>query len=107
MEIKDFSIPKSYERDIEIAVEFLKEEGCSEIYLFGSLLTDKPIKDSDIDIGIRGCPNKKFFRINSKLSDKLKHSVDLVDFDSEGDFFSMLDSIEEVIRIEDDRHYRR
>lgn len=99
MEIIDFIVPKSYERDIEIAKEFLKEEGCSEIYLFGSLLTDKSNKDSDIDIGIRGCPNKFFFRMYSKLSDKLEHSVDLVDFDSERDFFSMLDSIEEVIRI--------
>jgi predicted nucleotidyltransferase len=99
MEIKEFKVPKSYERDMEKAIKLLKGEGCSEIYLFGSLLSEKLTSTSDIDIGVRGCPGRRFFRLYSKLSDELEHPVDLVDFDSEEEFFSMLHSIEEIVRI--------
>ena len=45
-------IPKKYQKDIEIATNLLKDEGCKSVFLFGSLVTGKNHEFSDIDIGI-------------------------------------------------------
>jgi predicted nucleotidyltransferase len=47
-------IPLKYQEDIEKATNLLKNEGCKNIYLFGSLITGKIHENSDIDIGISG-----------------------------------------------------
>jgi predicted nucleotidyltransferase len=64
MELK---IPMKYQKDIEIATNLLKNEGCQSIYLFGSLVTGKNHDNSDIDIGIKGLPKGKFFEACSKV----------------------------------------
>jgi predicted nucleotidyltransferase len=74
------NIPQRYQNDIELAVNFLKSEGCSAVYLFGSLVTGKAHDDSDIDIGVKGLPPKKFIRTFSVLNDKLSNKIDLVDW---------------------------
>ncbi|MDR1997368.1 MAG: nucleotidyltransferase domain-containing protein [Candidatus Margulisbacteria bacterium] len=40
-------IPAKYRKDIETAADMLRAEGCSSVYLFGSLLTGKNRNDSD------------------------------------------------------------
>jgi predicted nucleotidyltransferase len=50
------NIPAKYRKDIELATDLLKNEGCKNIYLFGSLITGKIHENSDIDIGIKGLP---------------------------------------------------
>jgi predicted nucleotidyltransferase len=57
----DLNIPSKYRKDIEIATNLLKKEGCQSIFLFGSLVTGKIHDNSDIDIGIKGLPEGKFF----------------------------------------------
>ena len=47
-------IPEKFQIDIEKAVEILKQEGCQEIYLFGSLVNGDFNDESDIDIAIKG-----------------------------------------------------
>ncbi len=59
---KKINIPKSYEENIRRAVEILREAGCSDIFLFGSLAEDNFREGSDIDIAVRGCPRKKLLR---------------------------------------------
>jgi predicted nucleotidyltransferase len=93
------NIPQKYRKDIETATNLLKREGCKSIYLFGSLATGKTHDDSDIDIGIRGFPKGKFFEICSKVYFAVDHDIDIVDFDNNVDFYSLLNRLEEVIEI--------
>ncbi|MDR3198497.1 MAG: nucleotidyltransferase domain-containing protein [Planctomycetaceae bacterium] len=95
----EINIPIKYRKDIEIATNLLKKEGCEAIFLFGSLVTGKTHDDSDIDIGIKGLPPKKFIRTYSILNDKLLNRIDLVDFDINNTFFELLNSLGEVKKI--------
>lgn len=83
-------IDKSFQSDIEHAVDYLKSVGCSEIYLFGSLESGEPRSDSDIDIAVRGIQADQFFYIYGELMSRLKHRVDLVDLDLQKGFGQIL-----------------
>jgi len=95
----ELNIPKKYHQDIENATNILKNEGCEAVFLFGSLVTGKIRDNSDIDIGIKGLPKGKFFKVYSRLYFDMENKIDLVDFDMNSDFYSMLDSIGEVVQI--------
>lgn len=72
------------------ATKILKDAGCTEIYLFGSQANGKAGKNSDVDLGVKGLPAQSFFGIHYDLETALKMRVDLVDFDYQKDFFSLL-----------------
>ncbi|GBR72509.1 putative nucleotidyltransferases [Candidatus Termititenax aidoneus] len=92
-------IPARYRADIETAVDFLKKEGGESVYLFGSLAAGK-IKDaSDIDLGVKGLPPEKFFSVCGKLYLTLSNEIDVIDFDKEKDFYALLESLKEVVKI--------
>jgi len=95
----ELNIPLKYQKDIETAANFLKNEGCQSVYLFGSMVTGKIHQNSDIDIGIKGLPPEKFFRVYAQLDDNTSNEVDLVDFDESSSFYNLLDSLGEVIEI--------
>ena len=95
----ELNIPQKYRQDIENAINILKNEGCEAIFLFGSLVTGKIRDDSDIDIGIKGLPKGKFFKVYSRLYFDIENKIDLVDFDMNSDFYLMLNSIGEVVQI--------
>jgi predicted nucleotidyltransferase len=95
----ELNIPPKYKNDVETAANLLKSEGCQSVYLFGSLVTGKIHQNSDIDIGIKGLPSGKFLDVYSRLYFDFKNKIDLVDFDKNSDFYSMLDSIGEVVQI--------
>ncbi|MDR0561617.1 MAG: nucleotidyltransferase domain-containing protein [Spirochaetaceae bacterium] len=95
----ELNIPSKYRQDIEIATNLLKNEGCQSVFLFGSLVTGKAHDNSDIDIGIKGLPKGKFFEVYSRLYFDIENSIDLVDFDANSDFYSMLHTIGEVVQI--------
>ena len=92
-------IPVKYRNDIENATKYLKNEGCQAVYLFGSLVTGKIHDNSDIDIGVRGLPAEKFFRTYGKLQFDFENKIDMVDFDGDERFYSMLNSLGEVVQI--------
>ena len=92
-------IPLKYQEDIRKASNFLKNEGCESIFLFGSIVTGRAHEKSDIDLGIKGLPPEKFFSIYSKLYMNLSNDFHLVDFDFESDFFSLLKRQNEVMEI--------
>ena len=95
----NYKIPEKYRKDIEIAANFLKNEGCESVYLFGSLVTGKINDNSDIDIGIKGVPDGKYFRLYSRLYFDFDNKIDLIDFDANGDLFNILNNIGEVVQI--------
>jgi len=92
-------IPEKYLKDIKKANIFLKNEGCESVFLFGSLVTGNIHENSDIDIGIKGLPPEKFFKVYSKLYMNLDNEFHLVDFDYDNDFFSLLNKQGEVIEV--------
>jgi predicted nucleotidyltransferase len=79
-------LPQTYQENLERAVAILKEGGCNEIYLFGSLALGNFHQQSDIDLAVRGCPPGNFFRCLGQLLMKLDYPVDLVDLDVEDAF---------------------
>ena len=93
------NIPQKYQKDIELAASLLKNEGCQAIYLFGSLVTGKNHNYSDIDIGIKGLPEGKYFEACAKVFFAVDNDIDIVDFDSNTDFFSLLNQQGELIEI--------
>jgi len=95
----ELNIPQKYQNDVETAANLLKSEGCQSVYLFGSLVTGKIHQNSDIDIGIKGLPPEKFFRVYAKLDNNLLNEVDLIDFDENNQFYNLLNSLGEVIEI--------
>jgi predicted nucleotidyltransferase len=97
MLVKD--VPQVYQDDIQTAVNILKQAGCAEVYLFGSLVTGNIHESSDIDLGIKGLPPEEFFKTYSKLYLNLSHKVDLVDFDDKQDFHALLERFAEVKKI--------
>jgi len=95
----ELNIPLTYQKDIETAAKFLKNEGCESVYLFGSMVTGKIHQNSDIDIGIKGLPPGNFFRVYAQLDNNLSNEVDLVDFDANHKFYNLLSSLGEIVEI--------
>ena len=95
----ELNVPVKYQQDLENVTKLLKNEGCEEIFLFGSLVTGKTNENSDIDIGIKGYPEGKFFKIYSKVYFNFDNDIDLVDFDANNDFYKMLNKIGELVQI--------
>jgi len=93
------NIPQKYKKDIEIAKDLLKKEGCQSIYLFGSLVTGKNHNKSDIDIGIKGLPKGKFFETCARVYFAINNNIDIVDFDNNADFYTLLTRQGEVVEI--------
>jgi predicted nucleotidyltransferase len=95
----EVNIPQKYRQDIDNAAYLLKSEGCKSVFLFGSLVTGKIHEESDIDMGIKGLPREKFLRLYSKLYFDFDNKIDLVDFDENDDFYSLLTNLGEVVQI--------
>jgi predicted nucleotidyltransferase len=93
------NIPSKYQKDVENVTKLLKNEGCEAVFLFGSLVTGKIHDNSDIDIGIKGYPTGKFFKLYSRLYFDFDNKIDLVDFDTNEDLYLMLNKIGEVVKI--------
>ncbi len=93
------SIPDTFRADIDRAVQILKEEGCTEIYVFGSVATGEIGSDSDIDLAVRGCPPGRFFHMLGRLMWELDHSIDLIDLDSKDPFALFLEQKQRLFRI--------
>jgi predicted nucleotidyltransferase len=92
-------LPEIYQRDVRRAVEILKEAGCSQVFLFGSLAAGRVHEGSDIDLAVRGCPKGKFFHLLGKLLLELYHSVDLVSLDRQDDFARYLEQEGELLQV--------
>lgn len=84
-------IPTAYREDVEKAVKILRNVGCKEVYLLGSLAEGNAREGSDIDLAVRGCPSGTFFHVLGKLLLELKHPIDLIELDVDSDFAQYLE----------------
>jgi predicted nucleotidyltransferase len=80
-------LPEEFQKDVNSAIEILKNAGCKEIFIFGSLIADTYREDSDIDIAIKGCLPENYFALLGQLLTTLSRPVDLINLDR-GDAFS-------------------
>ena len=97
MELLTSSFPPIFERDIQKAVSILKNAGCSEIYIFGSLVKGDCNDDSDIDIAVNNLAPGKFFEVSGLLMLELEHSFDLIKLDDKKSHFSNFIKENEVL----------
>jgi len=74
-------LPKDFQQDILSAVKILKEAGCGEIFLFGSLASGQYHADSDIDLAVKGLTPGKYFEVGGQLMILLKHPFHLIKLD--------------------------
>ena len=93
------NLAETFKRDIDRAVRILREEGCTEIYLFGSIATGETHAASDIDLAVRGCPSGQFFHTLGRLMMELDHAVDLVDLSSSDPFARFLEQKGDMLRV--------
>jgi predicted nucleotidyltransferase len=93
------AVPEVLQEDINRAVKILKEGGCTEIYLFGSGATGQARNGSDIDLAVRGCPQRHFFHLLGRLLWELDHPVDLVDLDAPEAFAQYLQKEGVLLRV--------
>lgn len=93
------NIPDDYKKDIEKAVKILKDEGCIDVYLFGSVAQGKLEGEADIDLAVKGCPTGKYFDLLGRLMIELDHPVDLVNLDKDKDLAAFLFKEGELVRV--------
>lgn len=79
-------LPEEFQQDLSCAVGILKNAGCKEIFLFGSLITGSYREDSDLDLAIRGCSPENYFELLGKLLTSLSRPVDLINLDRDDAF---------------------
>lgn len=72
---------RTIQQDLQIAIDYLKETGCTEIFLFGSATSGETDLESDLDIAVRGIEPMHFFEVYGELMMRLSRPVDLVDLD--------------------------
>jgi len=92
-------IPLGYREDVEKAIKILRDVGCKEVYLFGSLAEGNTREGSDIDLAVRGCPSGMFFHALGKLMLELNHPIDLIDLDRDNDFARYLEGEGSLIHV--------
>ena len=84
-------VPDSIKRDVARGVAILKEAGCQQVYVFGSVAEGRVRPGSDIDFAVRGCPAKRFFKLQGRLLIELRCSADLIDLDADPDLTAFLE----------------
>lgn len=99
MPVSTSAIPDEYRADIARAVEICRAEGCRDVFIFGSVATGRHRPQSDLDIGVRGCPPEYFYRLLGRLMDELTHPVDLVDLDIETQVAEFLEQEGQLVRV--------
>jgi len=75
------TFPERFRADIAKASEILKKYGCSEIYIFGSLVNGKFNEKSDIDIAVKGLKPEIYYKVSSEIMINTENEIDLIDLD--------------------------
>ena len=93
-------LPTTFQNDIEKAIEILKENGATEIYIFGSIANGIFNENSDIDIAVKGIDSKEFYRTASILMFELENEFDLIDLDdNENRFVQMILKVGGLLKV--------
>lgn len=66
---------------IQRAAEALKAAGAEEVYVFGSVLSARFDRHSDVDMAVSGLPPNVFFQAMARAESALGRTLDLLDLD--------------------------
>ena len=92
-------IPVELEEDLARGIRILKEGGCVEVYLLGSVAEGRHHPGSDLDFAVRGCPPESFFKLQGKLLMELGRSADLIDLDVDPELASFLEQESRLVHV--------
>jgi predicted nucleotidyltransferase len=81
------------------AAAILREEGASEVYVFGSLARGEGGRDSDLDFAVSGLPEERVLRAMGRLLSETGRMSDLIRVEREPDFVRYLQSTGELRRV--------
>jgi predicted nucleotidyltransferase len=87
------------DREIEVAVKILQEQGAHEVFVFGSAANGTMMPDSDIDLAVRGLPPENYFRAMSLVGFAISRQIDLIDLDEPNEFTQYLERKGELKRV--------
>jgi predicted nucleotidyltransferase len=73
-------------KEKEIVIRCARRYKVSSMFLFGSSITKR--NGHDIDLGVKGIKPELFFKLYAELFRYLPRPVDLVDLDSESNYFT-------------------
>jgi predicted nucleotidyltransferase len=77
------SLSRDDQRHIRLAAKFLREQGASRVWLFGSLAKGRrPTVHSDFDFAVEGLPADRFFGSVGHLLQILPRPVDVVEIET-------------------------
>lgn len=77
------SLSSDDQRYIRLAVKFLREQGATRVWLFGSLAKGRlPTVHSDFDFAVEGLPADRLFGSVGHLLQILPRPVDVVELES-------------------------
>ena len=94
------TFPEKFRNDLMKASEILKNYGCTDIYVFGSIVNGKFDDNSDIDIAVKGLKDEYFFKALAELSRQLSREIDLIDLDdTENRFAQFILKKREMIKV--------
>ena len=97
--VESLGVSASYRRMLMRAIDILRDSGCTEIYVFGSIARGTPDESSDLDLAVKGCPKRSFFHVLGSLMRELGHPVDLVDLDCADPFARFLEKEQELVQV--------
>jgi predicted nucleotidyltransferase len=97
--LSELSLPEDLKKDISVAAEILMQDGCREVYIFGSLAKGTFSPESDIDLAIVGLPKERFFSAYGRILSQVRRRVDLVGLDYGSDFGNRLRSVGILSRV--------
>lgn len=93
------TVSELYQQNLQKAIRILKQSGCTDIFVFGSLAANNVNQHSDIDLAVRGCPKGKFFQVLGKLLIELDVPVDLVNLESRDPFAHYLAQEGDLVQV--------
>lgn len=102
MDAYDVSVPQS---NVDIAsvlanaARILREEGASEVYVFGSFARGSVGPDSDLDLAVAGLPEGRILIAMNRLLAELGRLSDLVQAEREPEFMTYLRSTGAIRRV--------
>jgi len=97
--LSELSLPEDLKKEISVAAEILMQDGCREVYIFGSLAKGTFSAESDIDLAIVGLPKERFFATYGRILSQVHRRVDLVGLDYDSDFGNRLRSVGTLSRV--------
>jgi predicted nucleotidyltransferase len=81
------------------AAAILREEGATEVYVFGSWARGTARPDSDLDLAVSGLPPERYFKAAARVSAETGRMADILEIEREPTFVAFLRSRGELRRV--------